>query len=138
MKKRLFLSVLLVLLAVALTACGGKRDENSEVKTTSSILETKENMGDDVLYYIPNENVEAGFTQSLALFQEDFLLYGFREESREFKMQIISRETGEVLAQTAFPDISAHATRRICVLRYIPMWHSASPPVSCSQYSAQP
>jgi len=49
--------------------------------------------------------VEAGFTQSLTLFQGNFLLYGFPEESREFKMKVISRENGEVLAQTAFSDM---------------------------------
>jgi len=105
MTKRLLQGVLLVLLAVALTACGGKKDGNEEVEIPSSILETKEDMGDGVLYYIPNENVEAGFTQSLILFQEGFLLYGFPEGSGEFKMQVISRENGEVLAQTAFTDM---------------------------------
>lgn len=113
--------IILLLLMGLITGCSGKQGGNDFVKQEadalgltipSAILETKENTGDDVLYYIPNENIEAGFMQNLASFHGDFLLSGFSSEmtedgpeNTEFHLQMISPETGEVVAQKSFSNM---------------------------------
>ena len=107
----------LILMMGILVACGTKEDDTNVVNSKedslgftipSAILENKVSMGDDVLYYIPNENIESGFMQSLTSFHGKFLLYGFseqeweeRSEDTEFYLKLISPATGEVEAETS-------------------------------------
>lgn len=105
----------------AMTGCSKEQKENifTNLETEalgftipSAILETKENTGDDVLYYIPNEQIESGFMQNLASFHGNFLLYGFSSEMTDdgpentgFHMQMISPATGEVVAQKSLSNM---------------------------------
>lgn len=107
----------LILMMGILVACGTKEDDTNTPNTKedslgftipSAILESKVSMGDDVLYYIPNENIESRFMQNLTSFHGNFLLYGFseqeweeRSEDSEFYLQFISPATGEVEAETS-------------------------------------
>lgn len=108
--------IVIFLLIVIMTGCGDVQD--GEVFTNpeavgftvpSAILETKESIEDDVLYYIQNENIESGFMQNLISFHGNFLLYGFFGEMTEdspentrFHIQLISPNTGEAVASKSF------------------------------------
>lgn len=119
MKKRILLYTILILLIGIITGCGGKQGESSEVDPEaigftipSTILEVKENMGDDVLYYIPNANIEAGYMQNLTSFHGSFLTYGFSNEMTEdgpentgFHLQLISPKDGEIMATTSLNNM---------------------------------
>ena len=121
MKAKLINSIIIFLLVGVLAGCGEKQDGTKETKQDvesldftipTTILEAKEDIGEGILYYIPNENIEAGFMQNLTSFCGKFLVYGFSDErieegdeNTEFCLQIISPETGDVVAQKAFSDV---------------------------------
>ena len=120
MKMKVIKGIILLLLVGVLCGCGrgeetflqGGQDDPPGFTVPSSILEAKENTGDDVLYYISNEQIESGFMQNLTSFHGNFLLYGFSGEMTEdgsentgFHLQMISPATGEVVAQKSFSDM---------------------------------
>ena len=119
MKAKFMNYIVVFLMTGIMTGCGDVQDKgvftNPEAvgfTVSSAILETKESIEDDVLYYVPNEQIESGFMQNLALFYGNFLLYGFSSEmtedgpeNTEFHLQLISSDTGEVLAQKSLSDM---------------------------------
>ena len=83
MKAKLINSIIIFLLVGVLTGCGEKNDGTEETKQDvesldftipTTILEAKEDIGEGILYYIPNENIEAGFMKNLTSFCGEFLV----------------------------------------------------------------
>ena len=105
--KHNFLFTIFILLVGILFGCGRKQDEISQEFTMpSSILESKEMIGENgTLYYIPNENIEAGFMQNIISFQDNFLLYRISDEATGLNLKLISSQTGEVIAESTLLDI---------------------------------
>ena len=94
--KKKWLGIVLLLLMLVATGCGKPVDEHvnpqdqevqdaekidTEVRP-SDILALKQALGEDrVLFYIPNEEIEAGIMQNIASFRGNFLVYGNSTEN---------------------------------------------------------
>ena len=124
--KKKWLGIVLLLLMLVATGCGKPVDEHvnprdqevqdaekidTEVRP-SDILALKQALGEDrVLFYIPNEEIEAGIMQNIASFRGNFLVYGNSTENLDvtsfggtFYLKLISAQTGELLFEKKFSD----------------------------------
>ena len=124
--KKKWLGIVLLLLMLVATGCGKPVDEHvnpqdQEVQDAekidievrpSDILALKQAQGEDrVLFYIPNEEIEAGIMQNIASFRGNFLVYGNSTENLDvtsfggtFYLKLISAQTGELLFEKKFSD----------------------------------
>ena len=104
--------LILLLFTMLLSSCGAKTtpDSSAPVITDpippkpSAILEQKQPSGlSDNLFYLANDTVESGLMQSLLFYDNNFLLCGSDQEG--YHLQLISSDTGELLASNSFENI---------------------------------
>lgn len=113
MKKVSLLVTILILLMGSITGCGANEQSDALGFTIpSKILETKESVDEDILYYVPNENMESDSMSELTSFHGNFLLSGFSSQMTEdgpenmgFHLQMFSPATGEIVSSTDLSDM---------------------------------
>ena len=127
-KRILFCGILI--LSVLLTACQnpqignteGTSEQNTESQSTENEVATDDKPTEKSailengsvfdkaghIYYVPNDRVESGLQQEIALYNDNLLLWGHGQNSAGesgLLLSLISLQTGKVLLEKMFPDM---------------------------------